>query len=205
MGGGNAHGGVPADLPRTVALVGLMGAGKTAIGKRLAARLGLPFVDADAAIEKAADCTIEDYFVRHGEADFRRKERQVIARLLTDPVHILATGGGAFVDPDTRALMRGRALSVWLRADLDLLVARTARRTNRPLLKQGEPREVLARLIERRYPIYAEADIIVDSEDGPLEEMVERVLLALERNLGRALIRHAVPADPHAETTKARP
>ncbi len=206
MSAGNAHGGVPADLPMTVALVGLMGAGKTAIGKRLAARLGLPFVDADVAIEKAADCTIEDYFTRHGEADFRRKERQVIARLLTEPVHILATGGGAFIDAETRALMRQRALSVWLRADLDLLVARTARRTNRPLLKQGDPREVLARLIERRYPIYAEADLIVDSEDGPLEEMVERVLLAIERHIGRDLTRHAVPADAHhAETMKAKP
>ena len=205
MVAGNAHGGVPADLPRTVALVGLMGAGKTAIGKRLAARLGLPFVDADYAIEKAADCTIEEYFARHGEADFRRKERQVIARLLTEPVQILATGGGAFIDPDTRALMRGRALSIWLRADLELLVARTARRTNRPLLKQGDPREVLAGLIERRYPIYAEADLIVDSEDGPLDEMVERVLLAIERHLGRELVRHAVPADLHPETIKAKP
>ena len=205
MGGRNAHGGPPADLPKTVALVGLMGAGKTAIGKRLAARLGLPFVDADVAIEEAAGCTIEDYFNRHGEADFRRKERQVIARLLTEPVHILATGGGAFVDPDTRLLMRGRAISIWLRAGLDLLVARTSRRTNRPLLKQGDPREILARLIDRRYPIYAEADIIVDSEDGPLEEMVERVLLAIERHIGRDLVRHAVSADLHPDTTKAKP
>ena len=163
MGGGNAHGGVPADLPRTVALVGLMGAGKTAIGKRLAARLGLPFVDADHAIEDAARCTVEEIFSRDGEAYFRRKEREVIARLLNGPVHILATGGGAFIDPETRSLMRDKALSIWLRADLDLLVARTARRTNRPLLKQGDPREVLAQLIERRYPVYEKADLIVDS------------------------------------------
>jgi shikimate kinase len=168
-------------------------------------RLGLPFVDADAAIEKAADCTIDEYFTRYGEADFRRKERQVIARLLTDPVHILATGGGAFVDPDTRALMRGRAVSVWLRADLELLLSRTARRSNRPLLKQGDPREVLARLIECRYPVYAEADIVVDSEDGPLDEMVERVLLAVEGYFGRTLVRHAPPPDAHAETSKGKP
>ncbi len=201
----NAHGGGPAELPVTVVLVGLMGAGKTAIGKRLAARLALPFVDADVAIERAADCTIEDYFARHGEADFRRKERQVIARLLAEPVHILATGGGAFIDAETRALMRQRALSVWLRAELDVLVARTARRTNRPLLKMGDPREVLAGLIERRYPIYAEADLVVDSEDSPLEEMVERVLLAVERRLGRHLTRHVVPADAHhVEITKAK-
>ena len=205
MGGASTQGVVPADLPRTVALVGLMGAGKTAIGKRLAARLGLPFVDADHAIEKLAGCTIEEYFARHGEADFRRKERQVISRLLTEPVHILATGGGAFVDPETRATMRGHALTVWLRADLDLLVARTARRTNRPLLKQGDPREVLARLIEKRYPIYAEADIIVDSEDSPLEEMVERVLRVVERHLGRDLVRHAVAPDLPVETLKAKP
>ena len=203
--GGHGQGGGGADLPRTVVLVGLMGAGKTAIGKRLAARLGLPFVDADHAIEKAADCSVDEYFARYGEADFRRKERQVIARLLADPVHILATGGGAFIDPDTRALMRGRALSVWLRADLDLLVARTARRTNRPLLKQGDPREVLAGLIERRYPVYAEADLVVDSEDGPLEDMVERVLLAIERHFGREFVRHAIVPDHAADTARARP
>ncbi len=205
MVAGNAHGGVLAALPRTVALVGLMGAGKTAIGKKLAVRLGLPFMDADVAIEAAADCTIEEYFARHGEADFRRKERHVIARLLTEPVQILATGGGAFIDPETRALMRGRALSIWLRAELDVLLARTARRTNRPLLKQGDPREILGRLMATRYPLYAEADLIVDSEEGPLDEMVERVLLAIERHLGRELVKHPVPPDPHVETTKARP
>ncbi|MEI6559868.1 MAG: shikimate kinase [Rhodospirillaceae bacterium] len=205
MAAGNAHGGMPMGLPKTVALVGLMGAGKTAIGKRLAARLGLPFVDADAAIEKAADCTIEEYFSRHGEADFRRKERLVISRLLTEPAQILATGGGAFIDPQTRALMRAQALSVWLRADLDVLVARTARRTNRPLLKHGDPREVLGRLMALRYPIYAEADLIVDSEDGPVEEMVERVLLAIERQIGRELVKHPPAPDLHPETTKAKP
>jgi len=184
-------------LPRTVALVGLMGAGKTAIGKRLAARLGLPFVDADHEIEAAAGCTIEEYFSRHGEAAFREGERRVIARLIERPVHILATGGGAFIDPTTRALMRGRVFTIWLRAELDLLVARTARRSNRPLLKQGEPREILARLIEARYPIYAEADLIIDSEDGPLDETVEHVLVAIERHVGRVLAKH--PPLPEAK------
>jgi len=182
--------------PKTVVLVGLMGAGKTAIGKRLAARLGLPFVDADHEIEAAAGCTIEEYFARHGEAAFREGERRVIGRLIERPVHILATGGGAFIDPTTRALMKGRVVTVWLRAELDLLVARTARRSNRPLLKQGEPREILARLISARYPIYAEADLTVDSEDSPLDEMVERVLAAVERHVGRELIRHPAVTEP---------
>jgi shikimate kinase len=185
---GNPDGVEPAVLPQTVVLVGLMGAGKTAIGKRLAARLGLPFVDADVEIEAAAGCTIEEYFLIHGEAAFRDGERRVIGRLLERPVQILAAGGGAFVDPITRALMRGRVISVWLRAELEVLVARTARRNNRPLLKQGEaPRDVLDRLITLRNPIYAEADLTVDSVDCPLEEMVDRVLAALERHLGRTL------------------
>ena len=182
--------------PRTVTLVGLMGAGKTAIGKRLAARLGLPFVDADLEIESAAACSIEDYFLRHGEAAFREGELRVIARLLERPVHILATGGGAFIDQTTRALMRQRAISVWLRADLEVLVARTARRNNRPLLKQGDPRDVLAHLIKLRYPIYAEADLTIDSEDTPLDDMVERVLVALETHLGQPLLWRPAAVEP---------
>jgi shikimate kinase len=196
-------------LPRTVVLVGLMGAGKTAIGKRLAARLGLPFVDADVEIEAAAGCTIEEYFLAHGEAAFRDGERRVIGRLLERPVHILATGGGAFIDPVTRALMRGRVITVWLRAELEVLVGRTARRNNRPLLKQGEPpREVLDRLITLRYPIYAQADLTVDSEDCPLEEMVDRVLAAVERHLGRTLAtRVPLPetVEDGAKTMRAKP
>lgn len=164
---------------KTIALVGLMGAGKTSIGRRLAQRLGLPFIDADAEIEAAAGCTIEEIFQRHGEAAFRDGERRVIARLLDNPPHVLATGGGAFMDPATRALMRARAVIVWLRADLELMLARVGRRGNRPLLKTGEPRAVLERLIAERYPVYAEADITVDSLDGPPELTVERVLAAL--------------------------
>ncbi len=172
---------------RTVALVGLMGVGKTSIGRRLAQRLGLPFVDADAEIEAAAGCSVEDIFERHGEAAFRDGERRVIARLLNEPPQVLATGGGAFMDPATRALMRARAVTVWLRADLELMLARVARRNNRPLLKTGEPRAVLERLIAARYPIYAEADIAVDSVDGPPEATVERVLAALaERDAAAA-------------------
>jgi len=168
------------ELPeRTIVLVGLMGAGKTAIGRRLAQRIDRAFTDADREIEEAAGCSIEDIFQRYGEPAFRDVERRVIARLMAEPPMVLATGGGAFMNPETRALIKQRGLSVWLRADLDLLVDRTSRRSNRPLLKAGPPREILARLIEERYPVYAEADIAVDSRDGPPEETVDRVLTAL--------------------------
>lgn len=165
---------------RSIVLVGLMGAGKSAIGRRLATRLGMPFVDADTEIELAAGCSIEDIFEMHGEQAFRDGERRVIARLLARPPHVLATGGGAFMDPDTRAVIRARCISIWLRADLDLLVARVSRRGNRPLLADGEPRTILQRLINERYPIYAEADIVVDSVDGPHEQTLQAVLGALD-------------------------
>ena len=156
-----------------------MGAGKSAIGRRLAARLGMPFIDADTEIERAAGCSIPDIFEIHGEAAFRDGERRVIARLLARPPHVLATGGGAFMDPETRAAIRASGISVWLRADLDLLVSRVSRRNNRPLLAGGEPREILQQLMVERHPIYAEADIVVESMDGPHEETVQTVLSAL--------------------------
>ncbi len=164
---------------RAIVLVGLMGAGKTKIGRRLAARLNLPFFDSDTEIETAAGETIEEIFRNRGEAVFRDGERRVIARLLAQPVHVLATGGGAFMDPATRALIVRRGVSVWLRADLDVLLARVARRNNRPLLQQQDPRTVLAALIERRHPVYAEADVIIDSGEGPLELTTTRVIAAL--------------------------
>jgi shikimate kinase len=166
-------------IPRTIVLVGLMGAGKSAIGRRLAQRLHLPFVDADAEIELAAGQTIAEIFATHGEAAFRDGERRVLARLLAEPVHVLATGGGAFIDPQTRQLVRERGISVWLKAELDVLLRRTAKRSNRPLLNAGDPVEVLTRLIEQRYPIYATADITVESTDGPPDATVQRVLDAL--------------------------
>jgi shikimate kinase len=171
-------------IPRTVALVGLMGAGKSSIGRRLAQRLKVPFIDADAEIEAAAGATVEEIFERHGEAAFRDGERRVIARLLEAPPHVLATGGGAFMDPTTRAAMCERAISVWLRAELDLLLPRVTRRNNRPLLKTGDPRVVLERLIAERYPIYAQADVTVDALDGPPEVTLERVLAALHAHFG---------------------
>ena len=164
---------------RTIVLVGLMGAGKTKIGRRLAVRLNLPFFDSDNEIETAAGETIEEIFRNRGEAVFRDGERRVIARLLEQTPHILATGGGAFMDPATRAVIRQRGVSVWLRADLDLLVARVSRRNNRPLLQRSDPRSVLAELIERRHPVYAEADIAIDSGEGSAEQTTMRVIAAL--------------------------
>jgi shikimate kinase len=164
---------------RSIVLVGLMGAGKSKIGRRLAVRLGLPFFDSDPEIEAAAGETIEEIFANRGEHVFREGERRVIARLLGQPVHVLATGGGAFMDPVTRAIIARRGVSLWLRADLDVLVSRVLRRSNRPLLKQGDPRAILAELIERRYPVYAEADVVVDSGEGSPEATVTRAVAAL--------------------------
>jgi len=178
----------PFALTRTLVLVGLMGAGKSSIGKRLAQRLHVPFRDADAEIEDAAGCTIEEIFERHGEAAFRDGERRVIARLLTDATpHVLATGGGAFMDPETRARIKEFGVSIWLRADLDVLLKRVKKRNNRPLLKRGDPREILERLITERYPVYAEADLVVDSLDGPHDQVVDDVLAQVARLQGIAL------------------
>ncbi len=165
---------------RSVVLVGLMGAGKTSIGRRLAQRLGLAFVDSDHEIETAAGCSIETIFEMYGEKAFRDCERRVIGRLLEEPVQVVATGGGAFVDPETRAQVKARGLSVWLRADLDLLLHRVARRANRPLLKRGDPREILAGLMAQRYPLYAEAAITVDTRDAPPDVTVDAVLAGLQ-------------------------
>lgn len=174
------------ELDRTVVLVGLMGAGKTCIGRRLAQALGLPFVDADTEIEAAAGCSIPEIFERFGEDEFRDGERRVMARLLEGEPHVLATGGGAFLNPETRALIRERAISIWLRADLQTLVARTARRDDRPLLKNGDARAKLQALADERYPVYAEADIAVDSSNGPPSVTTRRVLDALRTYLAAA-------------------
>ncbi len=176
--------GVPV-LSRSLVLVGLMGAGKSAIGRRVAARLGLPFADVDLEIERAAGLTIEDIFEMYGEPAFRDVERRVVARLLGEEPRVIATGGGSFMDLDTRQMIAELGISLWLRADLDLLVARTGRRSNRPLLKQGNRREILARLMEERYPVYARTDLVVDSRDGPLDDTVAAVLMTLSEYLER--------------------
>lgn len=166
-------------LTRPVVLVGLMGAGKTTIGRRLATRLGVPFVDSDAEIETAAGRSIPEIFEDFGEAEFRAGEHKVIARLLQEGPMVLATGGGAFMDPRTRADVRAAGISVWLKAEIPLLVERVGRRDTRPLLRQGDPAEVLERLARERYPFYAEADITVESGAGPHENVVDTIIRAL--------------------------
>lgn len=181
---------------RTIVLVGLMGAGKSCVGRKLAARIGRPFIDADVEIEEAAGCTIAEIFERFGEFAFRDGERRVIARLLDGPVSVVAAGGGAFAEADTRAVIAAKGLSVWLRADLDVLVKRTAGRTHRPLLNAGDPREVLQRLMDKRHPIYAEADLVVETSDQPADITVDRVLEALRRHA--EAVTAARPASLHA-------
>ena len=169
-------------LPRSLVLVGLMGAGKTTVGRRLAARLGLPFHDADEEIERAAGSSIAELFAAHGEAAFRDGERRVIQRLLDGPPCVLATGGGAFMAAETRARIKASAISVWLRADLDVLVHRLgrSRRNKRPLIANGDLRATLERLIAERYPVYAEADVVVDSVGGPHETVVDAIVASLD-------------------------
>jgi shikimate kinase len=164
---------------RAIVLVGLMGAGKSTVGRRLADKLGLPFVDADHEIEAAAGKTIPEIFADHGEAYFREGERKVIARLLDSGAAVLATGGGAYVNTETRNLIKLKGVSIWLKADLPLLMRRVSRRSNRPLLKSDDPQAVMRRLIEERYPIYQLADITVMSRDVAHTAMVNDVLKAL--------------------------
>ena len=164
---------------RSIVLVGLMGAGKTTVGRRLAKRLGLPFADADAEIERAAGIGIAEIFERFGEPAFREGERRVIGRLIDRPQSVIATGGGAFVDAQTRALILDRCTAIWLDADLDTLTERVSRRDHRPLLNGRNPREVLAGLAAVRSPIYAQAHIAVRSGGLPHDAVVERIVLAL--------------------------
>jgi shikimate kinase/3-dehydroquinate synthase len=170
---------IPALAGRSLVLIGLMGAGKTSVGRRLAARLALPFLDADAEIETAAGLDIAELFARYGEREFRDGERRVIQRLLAGPPMVLATGGGAFLDPATRAEISARAVSLWLRCPIPVLARRVAGRTHRPLLAGGDPAEILTRLQAERAPLYAEADIIVDCEDETLEATTRRVFAAI--------------------------
>ena len=169
---------------RSVVLVGLMGCGKSAIGRRLAAKLALPFVDADEEIEKAAGKSIEDIFADHGEPYFREGERKVLSRLLRSGPQVLATGGGAFMNEETRAAIGEHGVSVWLRAELPLLVRRVGKRGNRPLIKGGDPEAVLQNLMTTRYPVYAQADMTVESRDVPHEVIVAEIAERLGQHLG---------------------
>ncbi len=165
---------------KTIVLIGMMGAGKSAVGRRLAKSLDMPFVDADIEIESAAGCTIAELFARDGEAHFREGERKVMARLLGGPPCVVAAGGGAFLDAATRAAVAAKGVSVWLRADIDTLLTRTMHRRHRPLLNADDPRAVLERLAAARGATYSLADLVVDSNAGPVEETVAAVLGALQ-------------------------
>jgi shikimate kinase len=171
---------------RPIVLIGMMGAGKTTVGRRLAARLGRHFVDSDEEVEKAAGMSIEDIFAAHGEADFRAGEVKVIARLLKESGIVLGTGGGAFMNSETRGLIKDAAVSVWIKADFELLFQRVSRRSNRPLLKTANPRETLQKLIDARYPTYAEADITIVSRDVPQDQVASEVIDAIVAHFGSA-------------------
>ena len=170
-------------LRKTVALVGMMGAGKTSIGKRLAARLDVPFADADHEIEAAADMTVADIFARYGEAEFRRLERSVINRLLHNAPHVLATGGGAYMNDATRASMKEMAFTVWLKAPIDILLGRVRKRQehdqSRPLLANGDIRATLEKLLAAREPVYVLADMMLESGDEPHGVLVDKIVAAL--------------------------
>lgn len=156
-----------------------MGAGKSSIGRRLAARLKVEFRDADSEIESAAGCSISEIFERYGEPAFRDGERKIIGRLLGEPPHVMATGGGAFMNSATREKLKQLAVTIWLKAPLELLLARTQRRDTRPLLRSGNPRETLERLLTERSPVYSEADFTLDSQNGPHTAVVERIVALL--------------------------
>jgi shikimate kinase len=179
----SAAGPLVPDLDRPVVLVGMMGAGKTTVGRRLAPRLGLKFYDADEEIQKAAGMSISDLFAEHGEDSFRRGEAQVIARLLEGPPLVLATGGGAILNAETRRLIAERSLSIWLRADIDTILARATRRATRPLLRNGDPKATLERLMAARAPYYVQAHLVVESQSGPHARTVEAILSAITAHL----------------------
>jgi shikimate kinase len=171
---------------RSIVLIGMMGAGKSSIGRRLAARLGIPFSDADAAIEQAAGMSVADIFEAHGEPSFRSGEARVIARLLENGPQVLATGGGSFMNPETRARIHEKGISVWLKADMDILLRRVRRRNDRPLLRNDDPAVTLTELLAAREPIYGEANLTVVSRDVPHEIIVEEIVTLLCGKLGVA-------------------
>jgi len=181
--------------PRTVTLVGMMGAGKSSIGRRLALRLGIPFVDADVEIEKAAGMTINDIFAVRGEAEFRAGEARVILRLLEGGPQVLATGGGAFTNPDTRTAIAAKGISIWLKAEFDVLMKRIKRRHDRPLLKTADPGATLRKLMEERDPVYALADLTVQSREVMHEKIVDEIVSALAGRMGAACAPPGARAD----------
>jgi len=180
---------------RPIVLIGMMGAGKTTVGRRLAVKLGRHFIDSDEEVEKAANMTISEIFAAHGEDDFRAGEARVIARILREPDIVLGTGGGAFINPETRRLIKTGSVSVWIKADFDLLFARVSRRSNRPLLKTANPKATLEALIAARYPIYTEADVTVLSRDVPQDQVAGDII--------DRLVEYLTPSAPSAEASNA--
>jgi shikimate kinase len=180
---------------RSIVLVGLMGAGKSSIGRRLGQKLGIAFLDADVEIEKAAGMTIPEIFEKHGEPYFRSGEVRVVARLLDGGPQVLATGGGAYMNGETRARIRAQGVSVWLKADIEVLLKRVRRRADRPLLKADDPELVLRRLMDQRYPVYAEADLTVVSREASHDDIVDEVIGQLAAHLV------AAPAGPGRAST----
>lgn len=166
---------------KPIVLIGLMGAGKSTIGRRLAKVLNREFIDSDEEIVEAAGCSISDIFNIHGESIFRDLERRVITRILEHSQAVIATGGGAWMQPDVRQIITEKALSIWLRADLEVLLERVNKRDTRPLLETGDKATILSKLMKERYPLYAEADMVIESGDGPHEAVVENILAALEK------------------------
>jgi len=182
-------------LTKSISLIGLMGSGKTTVGVRLARKLGLSFVDSDAEIEIAADHTISEIFEKYGEEDFRRGERDVISRLISDQPNVLGTGGGAFMNGETRKRLIDKTITVWLKTDIDHLVERTSRRNTRPLLRDGNPEEILRNLAKIRYPIYGQAAITIETGTEPHEKVVNDIIRKLNQYL-------APPKDPEKNKEK---
>lgn len=180
---------------RSVVLVGMMGAGKSSVGRRVALRLGIPFVDADTEIEKAAGMAISDIFAVRGEAEFRAGEARVILRLLEGGPQVMATGGGAFLNPDTRAAIGAKGISVWLRAEFDVLMKRIRRRQDRPLLKTADPVATVRKLLEEREPVYALADLAVQSREVTHDKIVDEIVGALAGHIGAAEAESPAPGE----------
>ncbi|MCO6386303.1 MAG: shikimate kinase [Aliihoeflea sp.] len=172
---------------RTLVLVGLMGAGKTSVGRKVAQALQLPFADSDHEIESVSRMTVPELFEAYGEVEFRALEQRVVTRLIADGPAVIATGGGAFMNADTRAAIRAHAISIWLKADLDTLMERVARRQNRPLLKTPDPRAMMRKLMEDRYPVYAEADLTVTSRDARHTVIAGEIIEAVNAKLNQSM------------------
>ncbi len=164
---------------KTIVLIGLMGAGKSSVGLRLARDLDLEFFDLDKVIEDHEKCSVSEIFEKKGEPYFRKREKEVVAELLARPPHVMATGGGAYMNKEIQEMLKKYAITVWLRADIDILVERVSRKSTRPLLEKGDKREILASLIDERYPVYKQADIIIDSDDKPHDNVVKKIISSL--------------------------